>query len=301
MASGRPVALVTGASRGIGKATALDLAAGGFDVAVAARTALDGRGRSDTDPGLALPGGLDTTVAQVEREGAAGFAVAMDLLDRAAVLGAVAATVERFGRLDVLVNNAIYQGPGTMARFADLTDDELWSLLEGNVVAQLALIRAALPHLVDRGGGTIVNVVSGAGHLQPPAKVGDGGWSLGYAMSKAAFGRVAPVLHVEYAEAGVRLFSVDPGWTITERTVAAGRAAQYSRRFTPGTPDVIARAIRWLVTDAEADAWRGKVVMAQEEVQQRQLLGRWPPPISQDRPWEEREDRRLRPSPGPNK
>jgi hypothetical protein len=85
------------------------------------------------------------------------------------------------------------------------------------------------------------------------------------------------------------VFSVDPGWTITERTVAAGRAAQYSRRFTPGTPDVIARAIRWLVTDAEADALRGKAVMAQEEVEERQLLGRWPPPISQDRPWEERD------------
>jgi NAD(P)-dependent dehydrogenase (short-subunit alcohol dehydrogenase family) len=291
MASGRPVALVTGASRGIGKATALDLAAGGFDVAVAARTALDGRGRSDTDPGLALPGGLDTTVSQVEREGAAGLAVTMDLLDRPTVLGAVTATVERFGRLDVLVNNAIYQGPGTLARFADLTDDELWSLLEGNVVAQLALIRAALPHLVDRGGGTIVNLVSGAGHLQPPAKVGEGGWSLGYAMSKAAFGRVAPVLHVEHAELGVRVFSVDPGWTLTERTVASGRAAQYSRRFKPGTPDVIARAIRWLVTDAEADALRGKVVMAQEEVHERRLLGRWPSPTSQDRPWEERDRR----------
>jgi NAD(P)-dependent dehydrogenase (short-subunit alcohol dehydrogenase family) len=110
-------------------------------------------------------------------------------------------------------------------------------------------------------------------------------------MSKAAFGRVAPVLHVEHAELGVRVFSVDPGWTLTERTVASGRAAQYSRHFRAGTPDVIARAIRWLVTDAEADALRGKVVMAQEEVHERRLLGRWPPPISQDRPWEERDRR----------
>lgn len=284
--SERPVALVTGASRGIGKATALDLAAGGFDVAVAARTLREGEGRSDTDPGLALPGGLDSTVVQVEREGAAGLALAMDLLDRSAVLSAVETTVERFGRLDVLVNNAIYQGPGTLARFDDLTDSELSALFEGNVFAQLSLIRAALPHLLERGRGTIVNVISGAGHLQPPAKVGEGGWSLGYAMTKAAFGRIAPVLHVEYAELGLRLFSVDPGWTITERTVAAGRAAQYSRHFEPGTPDVIGRAIRWLVTDAEADELRGREVMAQQEVRGRQLLGRWPAPISQDRPWE---------------
>jgi len=280
--SSRPVALVTGASRGIGKATALDLAAAGLAVAAAARTSRDGSRRSDTDPDVTLPGGLDTTVAQVEREGATGLAVTMDLLDRATVLTAVAATIERFGRLDVLVNNAIYQGPGTLARFADLTDGELSALFEGNVVAQLALIRAALPHLQD--GGTVVNLVSGAGHLQPPAKVGEGGWSVGYAMTKAAFGRVAPVLHVEYAD--MRLFSVDPGWTITERTVAAGRAAQYSRHFTPGTPDVIARAIRWLVTGTEADGLRGKVVMAQQEVRARQLLERWPAPVSQDRPWE---------------
>ena len=182
--SSRPVALVTGASRGIGKATALDLAAAGFDVAAAARTSRDGSRRSDTDPDVTLPGGLDTTVAQVEREGATGLAVTMDLLDRATVLTAVAATIERFGRLDVLVNNAIYQGPGTLARFADLTDGELSALFEGNVVAQLALIRAALPHLQD--GGTVVNLVSGAGHLQPPAKVGEGGWSVGYAMTNDA-------------------------------------------------------------------------------------------------------------------
>jgi NAD(P)-dependent dehydrogenase (short-subunit alcohol dehydrogenase family) len=275
---------VTGASRGIGKATALDLAAAGFDVAAAARTSVDGRGRSDTEPTLAVPGGLDTTVAQIEREGTRGLALTMDLLDRTSVEHAVAATVEHFGRLDVLVNNAIYQGPGTLAPFADLTDDELFALFEGNVFAQLALIRAALRHLPE--GGTIVNLASGAGRLEPPARLGEGGWSLGYAMTKAAFGRVAPVLHVEYAERGLRLFSVDPGWTITERTVAAGRAAQYSRHFTPGTPDVIARAIRWLVTDAEAEGLRGKLVMAQEEVRVRQLLERWPPPVSQDRPWE---------------
>jgi NAD(P)-dependent dehydrogenase (short-subunit alcohol dehydrogenase family) len=277
---------VTGASRGIGKAAALDLAAGGFDVAVAARTSSDGAGRSDTDPSLVLPGGLDTTVAQIEGEGRTGLAITMDLLDRTSVDNAVAATVEGFGRLDVLVNNAIYQGPGTLTRFADLSDSELSALFEGNVFAQLALIRAALPHLHE--GGTIVNLVSGAGHLQPPAKVGEGGWSVGYAMTKAAFGRVAPVLHVEYAERGLRVFSVDPGLTITERTVAAGRAAQYSRHYTAGTPDVIARAIRWLATDAEADDLRGKVVMAQELVRERHLLERWPPPVSQDRPWEPR-------------
>jgi NAD(P)-dependent dehydrogenase (short-subunit alcohol dehydrogenase family) len=282
----RPVALVTGASRGIGRATAIDLAAAGFDVAVAARTLTEGSGRSDADPGVVLPGALDTTVAHVEREGTAALAVRMDVLDRASVDAAVAATLERFGRVDVLVNNAIYQGPGALARFDDLPDDEVGRLFEGNLFAQLALIRAVLPGMLERGGGTIVNLISGAGYLRPPAPAGEGGWGVGYAMTKAAFGRVAPVLHVEYARHGIRLFSVDPGLTVTERTVATGRAASYARHFRAGTPDVIARAIRWLATSDEADELRGGEVLAQDEVEARRLLERWPAPVSQDRPWE---------------
>src|SRR5262249_21546468 len=104
----------------------------------------------------------------------------------------------------------------------------------------------------------------------------------------AAFGRVAPVLDVEYAERGVRFFSVDPGLTITERTAVSGRAAQYTNYFKPGTPDVIGRAIRWIVVDPDANDLRGGLVMAQEEVRDRELMERWPPPVSQDRPWEER-------------
>jgi len=283
----RPVALVTGASRGIGKATAIDLAAAGFDVAVAARTATDGTGRADA--GHAVPGGLDTTVAQIEREGAAGLPVTMNLLDRASVLAAVDVTVARFGHIDVLVNNGIYQGSGVMARFDDLSDDEAQKLFEGNVFAQLALIRAVLPRMIERGNGTIVNLVSAAGVLRPPAPVGAGGWSVGYAMTKAAFGRVAPVLHVEYPE--VRLFSVDPGLTLTERMVAAGNAGQYTAHFKPGTPDVIGRCIRWLATErTESEELRGSAVLAQQVVKERALMERWPPPVTSDVSWAQTTD-----------
>ena len=278
----RPVALVTGASRGIGKATAIDLAAAGYDVAVAARTATDGTAKAEA--GHPVPGGLDTTVAQIEKEGVAGLAITMNLLDRASVLAAVDTTVERFGHIDVLVNNAIYQGSGVLSRFDDLGENDLHNLFEGNVFAQLALIRSVLPGMLERGGGTIVNLVSAAGVRRPPAPVGEGGWSVGYAMTKAAFGRVAPVLSVEFP--AVRLFSVDPGLTLTERMVAAGDAGQYTAHFRPGTPDVIGRCIRWLATEpAESDELRGTAVLAQRVVDERGLMDRWPAPLTSDVSW----------------
>lgn len=277
MSGPRRVAFVTGASRGIGKATAVDLAAAGFDVVATARTRVDGTARLPDRPDVAVPGGLDTTVQAIEAHGVTGVGIVMDLLDHRSLVAAVDETLARFGRVDVLVNNAVYQGPGTLAPFLDLTDAELSALFTGNVFAQLTLIRLVLTGMLERGGGTIVNLISGAGLLDPPAKVGEGGWSLGYAMTKAAFGRVAPLLHVEHAADGLCVFSVNPGLVVTERMEAAGRAAQYREHFSPGTPAVIGRAIRWLVTDPEASELRGRVVDAQREVADRRLLDRWPP------------------------
>jgi NAD(P)-dependent dehydrogenase (short-subunit alcohol dehydrogenase family) len=275
--SDRPVAIVTGASRGIGKAAAIDLAAAGYDVAVCARTLHEGDGRADTD-GAALPGGLDTTVTRIEAEGAAAFAMRMDLLDRPSIEAFVAAVADRFGRIDVLLNNAIYQGSGVMAPFDQLSEGQLHDLFEGNVFAQLAVIRAALPYLLQREQPTILNMISATAYQDPPAKIGQGGWGMGYAMTKAAFARVAPLLHVEYGDVGLRAFSVDPGFTITEAMEAKGVTGQYSQHFAGARPDVIGRAIRWLVTDPEADALRGQIVIAQREVKRRGLLPGWPPP-----------------------
>ena len=266
------MALVTGASRGIGKATAVDLAAAGFDVAVSARTVVDGTARMAPGSDVPVPGGLDTTAALVEGQGARALVVPMDVLDRVSVEAAVASTEAGLGPVDLLVNNAVFQGEGTLSPFAELTEAQLHDVFEGNVFTPLALIRAVLPGMLARGGGTIVNLVSGAGTQDPPARVGQGGWSLAYAMSKAALGRVAPLLHVEHGEEGLRTFSVDPGLTVTERMEASGRADLYRRRFAAATPEVIARAIRWLATDPAAEALRGTVVQAQQEVRRRSLL-----------------------------
>lgn len=269
-ATSRPIALVTGASRGIGRATAIELAAAGYDVAIAARTARDGDGRLDTDPSKAVPGGLDSVAAEIEGHGGRALPIVMDLLDRSSVEAALDTTVAELGGLDVLVNNAVYQGAGTNDRFAVLDEADLATIMASNVTAQLALIRRALPHLLERGG-TIVNMISATAHTDPPGPAGEGGWGLAYAMSKAAFARVAPILHVEYREQGLRIFSVDPGFVITEAMKARGTVAQYEAHFVGAGPEVIGRVIRWLATDPAADELRGKIVFAQREARRREI------------------------------
>jgi NAD(P)-dependent dehydrogenase (short-subunit alcohol dehydrogenase family) len=273
----RPVALVTGASRGIGKAAAIKLAAAGFDVAVSARTLRDGEGRVDTHPSIVVPGGLDTTVAAIEAAGASGFSVRMDVLDRASLVDGTAAVLDHFGQIDVLVNNAIYQGPGSMQELVDLDEDELRRMFEGNVFAQLAMIKMTLPAMVERGQGTIINMISATAYQDPPARIGKGGWGMGYAMTKAAFARVAPLLEIE-TERTIRTFSVDPGFVPTEKSYATNRVQQFADHFAGAPPEAIGAVIAWLASSGEADALRGQVVMAQRECKRRGLLPGWPPP-----------------------
>lgn len=269
----RPVALVTGASRGLGKAIAIALARAGHDVAITARTLVDGERRLEGDASIVVPGGLDTTAAAIEAEGGRALPIYMDVLDRATVIGGVAQTLDHFDRLDVVVNNAIYQGPGAMVPFVDLDDDQLGNLFEGNLFAQLGLLRAALPAMIERGGGTVINMISATAYVTPKRRIGEGGWGMGYAMTKAAFARVAPLLEVEHRDDGIRAFSIDPGHVPTERQVAAGRATHYADEYGSGTPAAIGAAVAWVVTDPAAEAHRGGVVMAQKITEEHGLLG----------------------------
>ena len=194
----RVVALVTGASRGIGKAIAVHLARAGFDVAVGARTRHEGEARehsstvaaSDTRP---LPGSLDATAALVEECGRRALPLALDLLDRASLGAAVATVLERWGRIDVLVNNGRYVGPGHMDRLLDTPVELLDRHLEANVMAPVILSRLVLPGMLERGSGVVINLASGSGRMDPPAPAGQGGWGLGYGMSKGALHRLAGI------------------------------------------------------------------------------------------------------------
>jgi NAD(P)-dependent dehydrogenase (short-subunit alcohol dehydrogenase family) len=260
--SSTPAAFVTGASRGIGKAIAIALAGAGFDVAITARTVHEGDGR-DAGSDRVLPGSLDTTQAAIEAAGQRCLPIPMDLLDDASIDDALTRLLEAWGAPDVLVNNAIYQGAGRHARFLDSTQDELHNLLLGNVLAQWRIVRALLPAFIERGSGTILDITSAAGMIDPPKPVGEGGWSLGYGASKGAFHRTCGVLHAEHAADGLRIFNLEPGLVHTERMQAA-HGSEFNEVAGGGTtPDVIARVAAWLVTSPDAEKWRGRTLHAQ--------------------------------------
>lgn len=268
----RPTALVTGASRGLGKAIAIALGRAGYDVAITARTMVDGERRLEGDETIVVPGGLDTTAAAIEAAGGRAVPIFMDLLDRTTVHAAAAAALDALGGIDVVVNNAIYQGPGAMVEFLDLDDVQVHNLFEGNVFAQLALLHDVLPAMIASGGGTVINMISATAYATPKNRIGNGGWGMGYAMTKAALERVAPLLEVEHADDGIRAFSVDPGHVPTERQIAAGRAKQYEGNFTAGTPEAIGAAVAWLCTSSESAEFRGRIAPAQKIAKDHGLL-----------------------------
>lgn len=274
------VALVTGASRGIGKAVAVHLARAGFDVAVGARTMQEGEEREHSSTlkasnTKALPGSLSSIASLVEDEGRQAMSVYLDLLDRASLGVAVTTVLERWGRIDVLVNNGRYIGPGHMDLFMDTPMELHEKHLEANVLAPIVLSRLVLPQMLARGSGDIVNVTSGAGNHNPPAPAGSGGWGLGYAMSKSAVHRLAGILHVELHGQGIRAYNLHPGAVQTERLAAdMGDFGFDSSQWAP--PDVMGAATAWLVTTPEGNALSGEWVESQDLCRDLRLVPGWP-------------------------
>jgi NAD(P)-dependent dehydrogenase (short-subunit alcohol dehydrogenase family) len=161
------VALVTGASRGVGAATAVALASEGCLVACAARA-------TAADP-MRLPGTIDDTVARIEAAGGDALAVPTNLADEAEVVSMVERTVAHFGRLDLLVNNAAITFVGDLTMPMKRYD----LVMAVNLRAPFVAIREAAPHLRAAGGGAVVNVSSLAALLSVPGMAA-------YGMSKVA-------------------------------------------------------------------------------------------------------------------
>ena len=263
-----PVAFVTGASRGIGKAVAIAFAQAGFDVAITARSQVEGEERehsstvraSNTDP---LPGSLAATAQAISDTGRAVLSVPSDLLDLASVGAATTVVLERWGRVDVLVNNGRYVGPGHMDLFLDTPVELIERHLTANVLAPLHILKMVLPGMLARGSGTVITMSSGAGTSDPPAPAGAGGWGMGYSVSKGALHRVLGVLAVEHADSGIRFFNVNPGGVATERIKADMAGFGFDgARWAP--PALIGAVLAWLATSEEAPGLPGIDIQAQE-------------------------------------
>jgi clavulanate-9-aldehyde reductase len=218
------VALVTGASSGIGEATALALAAEGAKVALAAR-------RTDR---------LD---ALKDKLGEAAIAVQLDVTDEAQANSAVASAVEAFGRLDIVLNNA---GVMLLGRIEGADTEDWRRMINTNVLGLMYVTHAALPHLLQ-SKGSLVNVSSVAGRV---ARVGSGG----YNASKWAVNAFSESLRQEVTARGVRVVLIEPGMVATELgdhiTDAAAKEGLRKRaeQMTPMQADDIARAVVYAVT-----------------------------------------------------
>jgi NAD(P)-dependent dehydrogenase (short-subunit alcohol dehydrogenase family) len=186
------VALVTGASRGVGAAVAVALAEAGASVACAARSTAASPQRT--------PGTLDDTVSRIEDAGGRALAVATNLADPAQVEAMVAQTVEHFGRLDVLVNNAAITFVGDLD--IPLPRHEL--VMAVNLTAPLVASQAAVPHLRAAGGGRILNVSSVAALVPFPGL-------MSYGVSKVGLERLTVDLARQLQGIGVAVncFRID--------------------------------------------------------------------------------------------
>jgi citronellol/citronellal dehydrogenase len=217
MAEERPypqgrVALVTGASRGIGAAVAERLAAEGADVVLVART-LDHHER--------LPGSLRETAERCSRHGGRVELVVADLADPEDRTGIVPTALERMGRVDVLVNNA---AASIHASTLDYPARRRRVTFELNFEAPLDLMQAVIPGMVSRGEGWIVNVSSATARAAagPPFRTGGSAALIGvYGASKAALNRLTNAIAVETYGTGVRANTVEPRAAVaTEGAVA---------------------------------------------------------------------------------
>jgi NAD(P)-dependent dehydrogenase (short-subunit alcohol dehydrogenase family) len=257
-----PIALVTGASRGIGCATAVALARRGFDVAVCGRTMHEGDGRDDGDHAKGsrtIGGSLDRTADLVEAAGSRALALRFDMVSAQAVEDAVATVASTWGAIDVVVNNAVYHR-GNNVEVTDLDAALITDNLLANAGHPLLLIARVLPSMVERGGGRIINITSGAGERDPDAPALRGGWGALYGMSKAALARVAGIVAVEAGPRGVLCFGLDPGFV---KTAVVGNLPGFEDLT--GTPEEVpAAAITWLATAPEASAFNGQTVVASE-------------------------------------
>lgn len=226
------VAIVTGATGGCGAATAERFIREGAKVALAARS-------------------MDKAEALAERLGPSALPVHFDLLDDASIETTVAATIERFGRLDILVNNAVNTDPRIYAKDTTAPGGalEIWDeTMALNLRPIVAACRFAIPHMLTAGGGSIINVASGAGFLGDTVRIA-------YGTSKGAVMVLTKYLATQHGRQGIRANCISPGIIQLEKTKGQAMLDVAARHvLTPrlGVPDDIAALAAFLAADESA-------------------------------------------------
>ncbi len=278
------VAIVTGSSRGIGKRTAIALARRGAQVVVTARTVETSRSE--------LPGTIGQTVAEIESLGGEAAAVAADLSNEDDLEHVVRTAVDRFGGVDILVNNAaVTVGSNWSAPLLEMPRADWLHHYAVNVHAPFTLAQLTVPSMQSRGGGRILNVTTGsaeAHHLaeepHPASNVryysGDstGGipapgasmdipalWSPAYFSSKRALDRFSNVVAPQLVPKNVFIMSVMPGWVATESSEANTELGdrQDAKMI---SMDVPARILAYFAACENPLEYTGRVFFAEREL-----------------------------------
>ena len=238
------VVVITGASRGIGAAAAVEMAKSGAKVALLARNR----------------DAIDQIAADI---GDAAIAIACDVADADQVAAAFDQIVSQFGQIDVVINNAGIIDP--IARLGDADADAWGNLIDVNLKGAFYGVQAALRHMPT--GGTIITVSSGAAS-NPIA-----GWSA-YCASKAGAAMLTRCLDLEYRDAGIRAFGLSPGTVATQmqKDIKASsvdnrvRQLDWSDHIPPEWP---ARALAWMCTPAADDLIGTEISLRDEDIRSR--------------------------------
>jgi NAD(P)-dependent dehydrogenase (short-subunit alcohol dehydrogenase family) len=262
------VAIVTGASRGVGRQAALDLARRGAKVVLAARTVE----ADDT-----IPGSLGEAMAWMQEMGAEALAVRTDLAEQDDLKKLVEATVERFGGVDILVNNAaVTVSDAWSKRFLDLPLKDWLYQFDVNLHAPFTLMQLVVPIMESRGGGRIINVTTGSGEVfrlaeEPAALSSNAGRNLimpGYFASKRALDRLSNVIASDLAPRNVFVVNLHPGWVASEYVQQRlAKVADSERGEASPIPMTIpARMIAYFAACENPIEYTGRIFWAEREL-----------------------------------